>query len=181
MIAGAKVALVPKSLADARRDYLWQKDEELAHLTGRAPLRTSFVQYLTQHTPGYRAQGNIQQLAIKTIAEGRHIGNCAIYNLSTEGSEGELGIVIGERAFWGKGYGYDAMQALLGCVFQDMGLQRVHLTTLLDNTRAQRCFARCGFRVNGSTVRGGYTFLLMELRAEDYARRGLAQLAGQKA
>jgi RimJ/RimL family protein N-acetyltransferase len=181
VISGARVVLVPKSLADARRDYTWQKDEELARLTGNAPLRGSFVQYLTRHAAGYCAQGSILQLSIKTIADGRHIGNCAVYNLSVEGSGGELGIIIGERAFWGRGYGYDAVQALLGHMFQGMGLQRVHLTTLFDNTRAQRCFARCGFRVNGSTVRGGYTFLLMELRAEDFARRGLAEMAGRKA
>jgi RimJ/RimL family protein N-acetyltransferase len=181
VIAGSLVELAPKSLPDARRDYLWQKDEELAHLMGRPPLRSSFVQYLTRYASGYNSQDSIQQFAIKTIAEGRHIGNCAVYNLSAEGSEGELGIIIGDRDYWGKGYGYDALEALLGYMFQGMGLQRVHLATLLDNPRAQRCFARCGFRVTGNTVRGGYTFLLMELKSEDYARRGLARLAAQKA
>jgi RimJ/RimL family protein N-acetyltransferase len=47
---------------------------------------------------------NRRQFAVDTL-EGRHIGNCAYYNIDKGGGEAEVGIMIGERSYWDKGYG----------------------------------------------------------------------------
>jgi RimJ/RimL family protein N-acetyltransferase len=52
---------------------------------------------------------------------------------------------------------------LLEKAFRDMNLSRIHLNTLHNNTRAQRCFARCGFRACGEISKNGFNLIMMEI------------------
>ncbi|GAG49070.1 unnamed protein product, partial [marine sediment metagenome] len=95
------------------------------------------------------------------------------YNLREAMGEAELGITIGDRRYWGQGYGSDAVQALVRLVFREKGLRRMLLHTLEWNVRAQRCFEKAGFVPRGRVRRDGRDFLLMEKlqRLEQTARR----------
>jgi RimJ/RimL family protein N-acetyltransferase len=84
------------------------------------------------------------------------------YNLREATGEAELGITIGDRRYWGQGYGSDAVQALVKLVFREKALRRVFLHTLEWNVRAQRCFQKAGFMPRGLVRRDGRNFLLME-------------------
>jgi RimJ/RimL family protein N-acetyltransferase len=175
MISGNRVTLSPKNLSDAPRDYLWQKDAELMALSGNTPLTVSFIQYLTRYRTGWQ-KTNAQFLSIKTISDGRNIGNCAIYDTDCSNSETTIGIFIGERDYWSKGYGTDAVNALSGYVFNEMSLKRINLKTLESNTRALRCFEKCGFKVCGSLLQHGHSYIMMQLSYEDYVTREIAMM-----
>lgn len=168
-INSERVSLYPKSLSDAPRDYIWRKDAELAALNGQMPLKISFIRYITEFDA---APDEVQPLkeyfSIKTIAEGRHIGNCAIYEIDWNTAEAHVGIVIGDRRYWDKGYGSDAFRALIDYAFNHLGMRRLHLKTLERNIRAQKCFIKCGFQPCGSLLESGNTYILMQLPYEDY-------------
>jgi RimJ/RimL family protein N-acetyltransferase len=85
---------------------------------------------------------------IETL-DGRLIGNLGLINIDWKNSHALLGIVIGEKEYWGHGYGTDAIMALLGFTFKQMNLHRVHLTTYEYNKRAIRCYEKCGFKLEG--------------------------------
>lgn len=177
-ISGAKVSLHPKSMADAPRDYIWRKDAELAALNGEAPLKISFIRYITQFEIGPEGdQPSKEIFSIKTISEGRHIGNCAVYNIDWDSAEAQTGILIGDRRYWGRGYGTDAFKALLGYAFHHLGLRRLNLKTLERNVRAQNCFTRLGFRPSGSLLENGETYILMQLSYDDYVKLGSAPVS----
>ena len=57
--------------------------------------------------------------------------------------------MIGEKDCWGRGYGTDAIRALLRFAFREMNLNRVWLTTGENNPRALACYRKCGFREEG--------------------------------
>jgi RimJ/RimL family protein N-acetyltransferase len=163
MINGSKVIMCHKSLADTPDDYAWQTDLELAHLTAMQPLTTSFTDYLLDYASQLRNQQPIKhQFAIKT-RNGKHIGNCAYYGTNDNNGEVEIGIMIGNRSYWDRGYGTDAVTSLIKHVFLNTNFNRIHLKTLDTNKRAQKCFARCGFITCGSLIKDGYSFILMEL------------------
>jgi RimJ/RimL family protein N-acetyltransferase len=84
------------------------------------------------------------------------------YNIDTIRREAEIGITIGEREYWGKGYGADAVQTLVRHIFRVTGFRRIYLKTLDWNTRAQRSFEKAGFRICGRARRGGNAFVVME-------------------
>ena len=100
--------------------------------------------------------------------DGRHIGNCVYYNIDEDQSEAELGIMIGDRQYWDKGYGTDAVRVLLDHVFRFTNLNRIYLKTLVNNARARRCFEKCSFTPCGHLERDGYKFLLMDLYRQQW-------------
>ena len=87
-------------------------------------------------------------LGIET-ADGKLIGNTGLHAINWKDRKAELEIVIGEKDYWGKGYGGDAIEALLTFAFQQMNLHRIYLHVYAYNVRAQRCYARCGFCEEG--------------------------------
>jgi len=87
-------------------------------------------------------------LAIET-AEGFHIGNIGLHDIDWKSRRAELGIVIGEKAYWGLGYGTDAIKTALRFAFDEMNLHRVYLRVIDFNERAQRCYQKCGFQYEG--------------------------------
>ncbi|MDQ7825532.1 MAG: GNAT family N-acetyltransferase [Candidatus Eremiobacteraeota bacterium] len=72
------------------------------------------------------------------------------FTVRTEGDHyGRIGILIGERNFWGKGYGTEALKLALEVLFTEKKLGYIELDTAQFNSRAQRCFEKCGFRKMG--------------------------------
>ena len=84
--------------------------------------------------------------AIHTLADDRLIGLIGLYTIYWVHGEAFLGVHIGERDYWGKGYGTDAVRILLRYGFDELNLQRVSLSLLEGNARAMRSYEKCGFR-----------------------------------
>ena len=163
MLKVSKVTLCQKRIGDALNDYNWGKDPELARFDAVPPLDIPFPKYLIDYAwELYHSSPRRCRFAIKTL-EGKHIGNCSYYDIDEYRGEVELGIMIGDRNYWGKGYGTDAVTTLLNYVFHQTKLERVYLKTLNWNDRAQRCFEKCGFRPCGRIQKLGYNFILMDI------------------
>jgi ribosomal-protein-alanine N-acetyltransferase len=171
MTIGSKIKLRGKRLADAPDDYAWQTDPELARLDA-APLPAfTFPQYLADYASELRYPSPIRhRFAIETL-DGEHIGNCIYYGIDETKSEAELGIMIGNRRYWDQGYGADAVATLVNHIFDQTKLNRIYLKTLDSNTRAQKCFAKCGFAPYGHLKKDGYSFVLMELHRKQWEKQ----------
>ena len=168
MIVGGKTKLREKRLADAPHDYAWQTDPELAELDAISLPTITFQQYLAQYASELRYPSSSRhRFAIETL-DGEHIGNCTYYDINKTRGEAELGIMIGNRSYWDKGYGVDAVTTLVNYIFQRTKLNRIYLKTLVSNTRAQKCFAKCGFTPYGRQNRDSYNFVLMELHRKQW-------------
>ncbi len=173
MIIGNKIKLREKKVADARADYMWRTDPELVRLDATSLLTTTFLQYQSAYASELRYPSSTrQQFAIETL-DGKHIGNCVFYDINETKGEAELGIMIGDCDYWGKGYGTDAVNTLVNHIFHRTNLKRIYLKTLDWNTRAQKCFKKCGFTEYGHLVRDGFSFILMEMyrKHSDQERR----------
>ena len=161
LLTGKKVKLRPKRLQDAANDYSWRQDLELCHLDAAPPILCSFEEFLENYLEDLHRVSRSYRFAIETT-DGRHIGNCSYFNLDEAKKEAEIGIMIGDRAYWNCGYGADTIITSLNYFFSRANLKRVHLKTLMWNIRAQKCFQKCGFIPCGPTVQGDYIFMLME-------------------
>jgi RimJ/RimL family protein N-acetyltransferase len=171
MIIGNKVILREKKLSDAQDDYNWETDHELAHLDAAPIVVTTFSQYLSDYTEELRySLPNSHRFAIDTL-DGKHIGNCSYYNISKFKGEAELGIMIGNRDYWDKGYGTDAVTTLVNHIFSQTRLKRIYLETLDTNSRAQKCFPKCGFTPCGRMSKDGYSFIVMEVYRDQWQKR----------
>jgi len=168
MIIGNKIKLRDKKLADARNDYTWQADPELVRLDAAPLLTTTFSQYLLDYANDLHDSSPTRyRFAVETL-DGKHIGNCGCYNVDKPKSEAELGVMIGNRDYWDKGYGTDAVTTLVSYIFQQTNLKRIYLKTLDSNTQAQKCFQKCGFTQYRHMAKDGFNFLLMELHRKKW-------------
>jgi RimJ/RimL family protein N-acetyltransferase len=171
MIVGKKVKLREKRLADARDDYIWQTDPELARLDAMPLLAVPFAEYVLSYASQLRSPDSSRQLFSVETLDGAHIGNCTFYNVDDEAGEAELGIMIGDSSFRDRGYGTDTIKTLAGYIFMQRDLKRIYLKTLDWNHRAQKCFEKCGFVPYGQLSRDGHDFVLMELHREKWEKQ----------
>ncbi len=170
-INGKKIKLREKKLSDVRNDYQWQIDPELSELDAAPILDMAFSVYLLDYSSRVNHKDKHRfPLAIETL-DGKHIGNCTCYDINIGKSEMQVGIMIGDKDYWDKGYGTDAVKTLVSHIFHTSSFNRLYLKTLDWNKRAQKCFSKCGFTTHGTLKRDGYNFILMELKREAWEKR----------
>lgn len=163
---GERVILREKRLGDAPNDFRWRSTPALSRFDAARPLTMSYQQYLALfreellYPSPYRRSFGIEDTA------GRHVGNIMYYNIDALRQEAELGITIGEPAYWGQAFGSEAVRLLTSYLLERQGFRRLYLKTLDWNERARRCFQNVGFAEYGRASRAGNTFVLMEFRHE---------------
>ncbi len=167
-------------MEDAAVDYEWRSDPELAALDATRPVSLTLQEYTRFHRDDLEFPSPWSvRLAIETL-DGRHIGNCMYYDIDWDRKQAEFGIMVGDREHWGRGYGTDAVATLLRHIFVDTAIERVYLHTLVDNTRASRSFAKCGFSALGDVRRDDHDFVKMEIRREEWMQAHAAGVTSEE-
>lgn len=173
---GRLVCLRHKRLSDAPNDYAWRRDPVLARYDATRPTPLTYEEFLATYTEELLHPQPYRHTFAVENPRAIHIGNVMYYNVDLPRREAELGITIGNPAYWGRGYGSEAVGLLVDHVFTETAFTRVYLHTLDWNVRAKRAFESVGFRRCGSRRRAEHRFHIMEIRREwrwdrDYPRR----------
>jgi RimJ/RimL family protein N-acetyltransferase len=147
MFKGEKVTLRAQRPEDLSRIYEFSQDVELAGLDCAVPRAFPFERTQADSQDWLKNDPSKAFFAIE--ADGQYIGDCCLVGLGDPHGSAELGIVIGDRAYWGRGYGREAVRLLLRYGFHYLGLRRIVLTTHARNPRAIRCYLACGFVEDG--------------------------------
>jgi RimJ/RimL family protein N-acetyltransferase len=164
---------------DAEQDYIWRRDPELATFDAARPFSGGFMDYVSIFGDELAFPSPYRRtLAVEDMAR-VHIGNVMYYNVDYQNREAEIGVTIGLREYWGRGYGTDLLKTFVRYLFESTPMERIYLKTLDWNLRAQRCFEKVGFRRYGTAQRGGYGFVLMEVRKPDFMSTAQATPAGE--
>jgi RimJ/RimL family protein N-acetyltransferase len=91
---------------------------------------------------------------IETL-DGEPLGTCDIRDIEPRARTARTGIWI-KKAFWGRGYGTDAMRTLCRFAFRQMNLQRIELLVYETNPAAIRSYEKVGFRREGTLRRAQF-------------------------
>lgn len=170
---GDRVILRPYSAGfseeEMRRLYEWSRDTSVLRWSGGSPLKMSFLEFKSAFQEEISRHDRHRVIFGILTHDGQLIGRTGYFNIDWYRKEAELGIVIGDKAYWGRGYGTDAVNTLLRHIFTSTPLDRIYLFTYAENERAQRCFRKCGFRYLGRTRkfslnRGTHEEIQMEIR-----------------
>ncbi|MFN8411248.1 MAG: GNAT family protein [Anaerolineales bacterium] len=87
---------------------------------------------------------------IRALDDNRLLGDIGLYVINNwTPQDAFVGIAIGNREDWGKGYGTDAMRVVLRYGFTELNLRRVTLTVFEYNPRAIRSYEKAGFQHEG--------------------------------
>ena len=89
------------------------------------------------------------QFAIETREKYEFIGQCGFTKVNWKNRLGEIGILIGEKEYRGKGFGTDAIRTLCRFGFNEMNLHKIKALVFDFNLAALRCYENCGFHAEG--------------------------------
>jgi RimJ/RimL family protein N-acetyltransferase len=146
-IEGGTVRLRPFTDAGVLLTHRWLNDRDVVHwlhLSEESPERLAGIDFHAERWRRRRADPAARSWIIETPG-GEPVGSAGLEGIHATHLRAELWIVIGDTQRWGGGLGTDAVRALLGFAFGEMGLRRVWLITDADNARAIRCFEKSGF------------------------------------
>lgn len=77
--------------------------------------------------------------------EGRHIGNIKLAPINPHHRRAELGLLLGDRAEWGKGYASEAIAAVTRHAFARLGLRKVTAGCYGGNQASAGAFLKAGY------------------------------------
>lgn len=153
---GALVGLRAREPEDAERFVAWNADVEAMLWWDRTyppvPAEVLAARIAAAPAPSFAEQS----YSIVALEDGTHIGWCGLFGVSAEHRHAELGVLIGDPAYRGRGYGTDAVRTLVRLAFERMNLVRVTLTVFPENVAARRAYERCGFAEEGVQRRAAW-------------------------
>lgn len=102
------------------------------------------------------------------------IGGCSLFEIDSRNQHCHIGIFIGDKNYWSKGFGSEAMRLLIDYAFKTLNMRKVCLTVFSHNPRAERCYDKIGFKEIGRRYEHRYIDgqwrdeILMELFRDDF-------------
>lgn len=137
----------------AKSEVLWHRDSEFVRLADSDPVQLSSEKKIKEWVEKRFEKGpqpDRYSFTVRTLDEDKLIGFFGL-GINLIHNEAWVGIGIGAREFWGKGYGTDMMELCLQYVFTELCVERVSLGLHEYNPRALRSYEKCGFRLEGRT------------------------------
>ncbi len=143
-----KVYLRPLEKTDMSRCCRWVNDPETRSFYSTELLLFSTAQEERWFEDLQKKTADDITLAIITKEDDIHIGNMGI-RVSWKNRHGTTGALIGEKDFWGKGYGTEAKLLFLKLAFDEMGLQKVCSHVYATNPRSKAYLEKTGYHEEG--------------------------------
>lgn len=149
MLQGPRVTLRAIEREDLPRFHAFNNDLAVELAGGGDPPWPQPMARLAADFERNASQGGRDGMNFAIEADGLLIGGCGLHGLGPTEQTCELGIAIGDKAYWGRGYGREAVALLLDYAFRLVNARRVYLRVHGSNERAIRAYRACGFVEEG--------------------------------
>jgi ribosomal-protein-alanine N-acetyltransferase len=173
---GERVYLRRPTTDDAARVFTWERDDDVWRYDPHRPYSNSMAEFLPIFERNY-VRGNGRQFWF-IIENERHfpIGTITYFNLDYRIGQTEIGLGLGDKTSWGKGYGSEAIRTLVQYLFSLPGISRIYAETAMANHPARRAFARANFTEVGQIFdprSSGAPWVMLEIwkQRKDYSSR----------
>ena len=169
-LIGTKCYLSPLNLEDAEQYAVWLNDVEV---TDNLQLISSVIT-VDGERELLKKLAQEHNYGIIDIANNQLIGNAGFIDINHLHRTAEIGIFIGDKSYWSKGYGQEALSLLLDYAFKKLNLHSILLRVYDFNQRAIACYEKTGFRKIGE-IRDGlirnmeyHNVVLMDILPTDF-------------
>ena len=148
MLRGERVWLRPIEPEDIVANSATAGDAEVGHFLGaKSPMsRAGSERFATEILAAVGQTA--YPYAICLLGEERAIGSVFLKGVDKVNGSGVVGIFIADRRYLGKGYGTDALNALVDFGFGELRLERIELEVIDYNSRAIRSYVKAGFQTD---------------------------------
>jgi RimJ/RimL family protein N-acetyltransferase len=177
MLKGERVTLRAIEREDLPLLWAYNNDLDVELAGGGDPPMPQSLARLQAEFDQNAAKGGRDGATFGIEVDGKLIGGCGLFGYSETDRTAELGIGIGDRAYWGQGYGREAVGLLLDYAFRLRNWRRVWLRVWGHNERAIRSYRACGFVEEGRlrdhvwSAGAYYDLVLMGILREEWESR----------
>ena len=105
----------------------WTQDTEFIRLLDNDPAMPSTPSKERSRIDKDEDSPDTLVFALRTLIDDRMIGFIALFGIQWHAGTAFMGIGIGDKDYWGKGYGTDATRLLLRYAFDALHLRRISL------------------------------------------------------
>ena len=157
---GHNLRLRSAERADIPQFLRWVNDPEVVeNLEVYAPMGT--VEEETWFDAMKQRPIDEHTLVIEVHPEGHDdkwvvIGNTSFFPINQKARSVEIGIMIGEKEYWNKGYGAETMRTMCRYGFEELNLNRIWLRVYDTNARARKAYEKAGFVYEGTLRQAEY-------------------------
>lgn len=159
VLKGEKISLRPLQLSDVNANYLaWLSDDEV--MDGIATSGYT-MENLKEYVASRITNPDVAFFAICSNDTQEHIGNIKIDFHDKKANVSELGLLIGNKNYWGKGIGTEACRLIIDYGFTVMQLRKLYLAVYEQNQHAKKLYEKLGFKLEATlrkhiAARGNY-------------------------
>lgn len=144
-LSGGPLYLREVRLEDVNENYYrWMNDPDVTRFL-ESRFYPHSLESLRQFVTGKQGDRNNVFLAIVLHDGDRHIGNIKLGPIDWIHRLGEIGILIGEKDCWGKGYASQAICLLADYAFNRLDLYKLTAGCYGNNEGSTRAFEKAGF------------------------------------
>lgn len=145
-IATPRLILERPATRIASRLLAWQTDAELLFLSDDSE-EMACAEDISEVLARWNRLDREDLLVFSIVTRGGEdpIGYVQVANIDRHNRSCDIGMLIGEKAYWGKGLGKEALQAIVRLCFEELGLNRIGGEIYSINPRSIRLFEACGF------------------------------------
>jgi RimJ/RimL family protein N-acetyltransferase len=147
-LVAQSIYLRPITLQDVNDNYLsWLLDPEVMQgISSSGYSKDNLKAYVDEKIN----DKDVAFFAICSLADNRHIGNIKIDFHEAKPNVSELGLLIGDKNYWGKGIGYEACKLAIEYAFDVMKLRKLFLAVYSSNPKAKKLYEKLGFTLEGT-------------------------------
>ncbi len=158
---GKKVELRNFTETDITPIYIgWLNDPRVTRFSNQRFLRHNKVS--SQANLATFADSDNLFISIRSRADGCAIGTMTAY-INRHHKTADIGLLIGETSYWGKGYGQDSWDILGDWLLKEVGIRKLTAGTAAGNTAMVRIMERFGMQHEATR----YSQELIDDRAHD--------------
>lgn len=152
LLTEGRVRFTPLQIQNIHTHFQWNNDPELNRLDSEVPYKKEsfgrfkerFEQLCERPSPAHR------DFEIHDADRDVLIGIAYVARIDRHHHHARIGVIIGEREYWGEGYGRESMRLLLSYCFDTLGLHRLSAETFEYNTAWRDLVKGMGFTKEGT-------------------------------
>ena len=148
---GNQIYLRPLKLSDVNQNYLtWLNDPEV--MSGIATSNYD-ISSLETYVEDKINDSNVHFLAIIFKENDLHIGNIKFDFYDVKANVAELGLLIGNKQYWGRGLAKEACQLMINYAFDLLLYRKIYLAVYENNIAAINLYKSLGFKQEGRLIK----------------------------
>ena len=148
-VRGQHIWLRPLTEDDVGEDYLGWMQNPLVNQYLESREQGHTLDTLREFVRTMNASLRDHLYGIFSIESGDHIGNIKVGSVRQQHRSADLGLIIGPRSAWGKGYGTEAISLATRYAFEELDLNKLWAGMYSENMGCYLAFIKAGYREVG--------------------------------